>query len=80
MPFGARHRTTSSVQLHSANPGAGGRNCDIKAAVSSAVIWNMHSAGKRSALRRTCSFRRRVSTPYSTARSRVDDDLRETRV
>lgn len=43
--------------------------CDIKVAYSGSSSRNMKSAGKRSALRRTCSFRRRVSTPYSWARS-----------
>jgi hypothetical protein len=38
-------------------------DCDIKWADSRAVSWNMKSAGKRSAFRLTCSFRRRVSTP-----------------
>lgn len=43
--------------------------CDIKSAYSADVSWNMKSAGKRSAFRRTCSLSRRVSTPYRLARS-----------
>ncbi len=43
--------------------------CDIKLEYSSGESWNMNSAGKRPLLRRTCSFRRRVSTPYRVANS-----------
>ena len=42
---------------------------DIQSAYSAALIWNMKSSGNRSALRRTCSLSRRVSTPYSAASS-----------
>jgi hypothetical protein len=37
-------------------------NCDLKELVSSAVSWNMKSAGKRLRLRRTCSLKRLVLT------------------
>ena len=41
--------------------------CDFKLANSSALTSKMKSFGKRSGLRRTCSLRRRVSTPYRAA-------------
>ena len=43
--------------------------CDFKKSNSSLVNWNMKSLGNRSILRFTCSFRRRVSTPYRKAKS-----------
>ena len=45
-------------------------NCDFQSSNSSFVSWNIKSSGKRSILRLTCSFKRRVSTPYSRAKSR----------
>ena len=44
--------------------------CDLEIATSSFVSSNMNSAGKRSILRRTCSLRRLVSTPYISAKSK----------
>jgi hypothetical protein len=38
-------------------------NCDLEELLSSAVSWNMKSAGKRLRLRRTCSLKRFVVTP-----------------
>ena len=43
-------------------------DCDFKCANSEAVSSNKKSTGNRARLRRTCSFRRRVSTPYRAAR------------
>lgn len=43
--------------------------CDRKLYNSSSVNWNIKSAGNREALRLTCSFRRFVAIPYSTAMS-----------
>src|SRR5690349_8933223 len=43
--------------------------CDLKAAVSSRLSWNMKSSGKRSRFRFICSTSRFVSTPYRSARS-----------
>ena len=45
-------------------------NCDEISFHSSFESWNIKSSGKRSILRFTCSFRRKVSTPYNRAKSR----------
>ena len=45
-------------------------NCDIKFRTSSSETSKMKSAGNLCWFRRTCSLRRRVSTPYRAARSR----------
>jgi len=45
-------------------------NCDIKLRTSSSETSKMKSAGNLCWFRRTCSLRRRVSTPYRAARSR----------
>jgi hypothetical protein len=47
---------TATAQLEVAN-------CDLKVLISFLVSWNMKSAGKRSALRLTASFKRPVVTP-----------------
>ena len=44
-------------------------NCDLKELISSVVSWNIKSAGKRLALRRTCSLKRLVVMPWWLASS-----------